>query len=152
MTNRLILAAAAALALGLPAATALAQAQGTPVAAPVLDGAALDASCGNLYDLAGRAFCVTAPLASIGAIAEAYIAHFQAEGWITAGGDDNRVVFVKRQEGGGCDGMQMQAFYDTNRPAGPEVPGYIAMATIPGDICAAAPAAPAPPAPPPTVQ
>jgi hypothetical protein len=122
---------------------------GEPIEAPVLAGATLDATCGNLYDMAGRAFCVTAPLASIGAIADAYIAHFEGEGWIAAAGDDNRVVFVKRRDGGGCDGLQVQAFYDPNRPAGPEVPGYLAMATIPGDVCAAAPAAaPAtPPAP-----
>ena len=129
--------------------TAVAQ-TGVPVEAPVLDGAAVDATCGNLYGLAGHAFCVTAPLASVGALAEAYIAHFESQGWIAAGGDDNRVVFVKRREGGGCDGMQIQAFYDPNRPAGPEVPGYIGMATIPGDVCAAAPAAtPAAPATPP---
>lgn len=121
---------------------------GDPIQAPVLEGATLDPACGNLYDMAGRAFCVTAPLASIGALADAYIAHFQSEGWIAAAGDDNRVVFVKRREGGGCDGMQVQAFYDPNRPAAPEAPGYIAMATIPGDVCAAAPAAPAAPATP----
>lgn len=125
--------------------TAMAQAapQGQPVQAPVLDGATEDATCGNLYGMAGRAFCVTAPLAAIGAVADAYIAHFESQGWIAAAGDDNRVVFIKRREGGGCDGMQLQAFYDPNRPAAPEVPGYIGMATIPGDVCAAAPAAPA---------
>ncbi len=127
--------------------TAMAQATGVgqPVEAPILPGAELEAGCGGLYDLAGKAFCVTAPLASIGALAEAYIAHFETQGWIAAGGDDNRVVFVKRREAGGCDGMQVQAFYDPNRPAAPEAPGYLAMATIPGDVCAAAPAAPVTP-------
>ncbi|WP_428150740.1 hypothetical protein [Brevundimonas sp.] len=131
--------------------TAMAQATGVgvPIEAPVLPGAAVDATCGNLYGLAGKAFCVTAPLASIGGIAEAYVAHFEGEGWIAAGGDDNRVVFVKRRDSGGCDGMQLQAFYDISRPAAPEAPGYIAMATIPGDVCAAAQAAPAAPATPP---
>ena len=118
---------------------------GQPIEAPLLVGAVADATCGNLYGLAGKAFCVTAPLASIGGIAEAYITHFEGEGWIVAGGEDNRVVFVKRREGGGCDGLQLQAFYDPGRPAGPEVPGYIGMATIPGDVCAAAPAAPVTP-------
>ncbi|MBX9614261.1 MAG: hypothetical protein K2X25_01580 [Caulobacteraceae bacterium] len=129
------------LGLVLVAGTALAQTQteprGMPVEAPVLTGATLDASCGNLYGMAGQAFCVTAPLAAIGTLAEAYVAHFEAEGWIPAAGDDNRVVFVKRLPGGGCEGMQLQAFYDTNRPASPEAPGYIGMATIPGDVCAA---------------
>lgn len=142
-------ALALAAALMVPAAPALTQARGVPVEAPVLAGATVDPACGNLYGLAGQAFCVTAPLASIGALAEAYIAHFEADGWIPAGGDDNRVVFIKRKAGGGCDGMQLQAFYDTNRPAGPEVPGYIGMATVPGDICAAASAGPASPATPP---
>ncbi len=132
---------AAVLALSPVAAVAQATGVGVPVQAPVLTGATEDATCGNLYDLAGKAFCVTAPLASVGAVAEAYIAHFEGEGWIVAAGDANRVVFIKRHDGGGCDGMQLQAFYDPNRPAGPEVPGYIAMATIPGDVCAAAPAA-----------
>lgn len=121
---------------------------GEPIEAPVLEGATLDPTCGALYNLAGKAFCVTAPLAAIGPIADAYIAHFHAEGWLTAAGDDNRVVFVKRREGGGCDGMQVQAFYDISRAPGPDVPGYLAMATIPGDICAAAPEAAAPATPP----
>jgi hypothetical protein len=144
-----------AAALALMPAAAMAQATvgatgiGQPIEAPVLPGATLDATCGNLYDMAGKAFCVTAPLASIGALAEAYIAHFESQGWIVAAGDDNRVVFIKRREAGGCDGMQLQAFYDPNRPAGPDVPGYIAMATIPGDVCAAAAAAPAAPVTPP---
>jgi hypothetical protein len=137
-----------AAALAVLPMTAMAQA-GVPVEAPVLEGATIDPTCGNLYGLAGHAFCVTAPLASVGALAEAYIAHFESQGWLPAGGDDNRVVFVKRRDSGGCDGMQLQAFYDPNRPAGPEVAGYIGMATIPGDVCAAAPAAPAAPATPP---
>ena len=140
---------AAALALAPMTVMAQATGVGAPIEAPVLPGATLDPTCGSLYDMAGKAFCVTAPLASIGALAEAYIAHFESQGWIAAAGDDNRVVFVQRREAGGCDGMQIQAFYDPNRPAGPEVPGYIAMATIPGDVCAAAPAAPAAPATPP---
>jgi hypothetical protein len=112
--------------------------RGVPMEAPVLAGATADPACGGLYDLAGKAFCVTAPLASISALAESYIAHFESEGWIAAAGESNRVVFVKRKPGGGCDGMQLQAFYDTSRPASPQAPGYIGMATIPGDVCAAA--------------
>ena len=141
----MMIAAVLAPVLGLAPAAAMAQATGIgqPIEAPVLSGAVLDAACGNLYDMAGKAFCVTAPLASIGALADAYVAHFESQGWLAAGGDDNRVVFIKRKDAGGCDGMQLQAFYDPNRPAGPEVPGYIAMATVPGDVCAAAAAAPA---------
>lgn len=146
----MMIAAVLAPVLAVLPMTAMAQTAevGHAVEAPVLPGATVDATCGGLYGLAGKAFCVTAPLASVGALAEAYITHFESEGWIAAGGDENRVVFVKRRDGGGCDGMQIQAFYDLSRPAAPEAPGYIGMATIPGDVCAA-PAAGAAPATPP---
>ncbi len=129
---------------GAPAATATA---GLNVEIPALPGATVDPTCGELYNLAGRAFCVTAPLANIGALAEAYITHFEGQGWLPAGGDDNRVVFVKRLDGGGCAGMQLQAFYDTSRNPGASSPGYIAMAEIPGNVCAAPSAQTTPPAP-----
>ncbi|HEX8660504.1 MAG TPA: hypothetical protein VF686_01465 [Brevundimonas sp.] len=147
------LAAAAALM----AAPVWAQAPAAPApAAPavvspdamVLPGATLAPDCGGLYNLAGRAFCVSAPLAGIGALADTYVADLQTKGWLTAGGDDNRVVFVRRRDGGGCDGLQMQAFYDTSRPAGPAAIGYLGFGPIPGDVCAAQPAAPAAAVPP----
>ena len=138
MTTALLAALSVSLAPPVVPQTATAPApQGEPMVAPLLDGATLAPTCGDLYDLAGRAFCVTAPLAAIGALADAYVAHFQGEGWIAAEGDDNRVVFVKRRDGGGCDGMQLQAFYDTTRPTAPQAPGFIGMATIPGNVCAA---------------
>lgn len=142
----LILAAAAAL-LSVPAVAQ--EAAPTPEQL-VLPGATLAPDCGNLYGLAGRAFCVSAPLASIGALAEAYVADLQTKDWLPAGGDDNRVVFVRRRPGGGCDGLQMQAFYDTSRPTSAESIGYLGFGPIPGDVCAAQqPAAPVagPPAP-----
>ena len=95
--------------------------------------------CGNLYGLNGKAFCVAALMANVGTIAETYIADLESKGWLVAGGDDNRVVFVRRRDGGGCDGMQMQAFYDTSRPAAPTSLGYLGFATIPGNVCAAPP-------------
>lgn len=120
--------------------------QGAPaVDTPVLAGAQASPDCGDLHGLNGRAFCVTAPLAGVGALAEAYIAHFEAQGWLVADGDDNRVVFIKRKDGGICDGLQMVAFYDTSRPQAPEAPGYLGFATIPGNICAGQPAAGAAP-------
>lgn len=145
-----VLAAVAALS----ATTAWAQ---TPAAqaplspdAMVLPGATLAPDCGGLYNLAGRALCVSAPLAGIGDLAEAYIADLATKGWIAAGGDDNRVVFVRRRDSGGCDGLQMQAFYDTSGPASPASLGYLGFGPIPGDVCAAhpdaAPAATVPPA------
>jgi hypothetical protein len=118
-----------------PAAQAAAPGpQGAPAADTPLLGAAQPApDCGNLHGLNGRAFCVTAPLAGVGALADTYIAHFESQGWLPAGGD-------KRKDGGGCDGIQMVAFYDTAGPAAPESPGYLGFATIPGDVCAAQPA------------
>jgi len=125
-----MMAAAAALLAG----SAQAQDSATPDAL-VLPGATPAPDCGNLYGLAGGAFCVSAPLAGIGTLAEAYVADLQTKGWIPAGGDDNRVVFVRRRDTGGCDGLQMQAFYDTSRPAGPDAIGYLGFGPIPGNVC-----------------
>lgn len=147
MIRRLMIASAA---LALSAAAVQAQTpaptaapQGGPAEVGLLPGASLSADCGALNNLAGRAWCVTAPLGQIGALAEAYIADLEAKGWLAAGGDDNRVVFIKRREAGGCDGMQMVAFYDTTKTAVAELPGYLGFATVPGDVCAAQSAAPA---------
>ena len=101
----------------------------------------LSPDCGGLNNLAGRAWCVTAPLGQVGALADAYIADLATKNWLAAGGDENRVVFIKRREAGGCDGMQMVAFYDTARVAVAELPAYLGFATIPGDVCAAQTAA-----------
>ena len=151
----LILAAAAAL-FAVPALAQTAAPAPAPQAAAaltpeslVLPGATLAPDCGNRADIKDRALCVSAPLAGIGALAEAYIADFQAKGWIAAGGDENRVIFVHRlADGGGCLGLQMQAFYDTTRPATPESTGYLAFAPVPGNVCATPPESqPATPAP-----
>lgn len=138
----LTLAQTSAPAAPAPAAQAAAPGpQGAPAADTPLLGAAQPApDCGNLHGLNGRAFCVTAPLAGIGALADTYVAHFESQGWLPAGGDDNRVVLIKRKDGGGCDGIQMVAFYDTAGPAAPESPGYLGFATIPGNVCTSQPA------------
>jgi len=125
-----------------PAAPVPAGPQGVPATdVPVLPGAELAPDCGNLYGMNGRAFCVAILLANVATVADTYIADFEGKGWLVAAGDDNRVIFVKRRDGGGCDGLQMQAFYDTSRPAAPTSLGYLGFATIPGNVCAAAPAA-----------
>tara|TARA_R110002051_G_scaffold39203_3_gene82672 strand:+ start:569 stop:1000 length:432 start_codon:yes stop_codon:yes gene_type:complete len=141
MKSFIAMTALVSLALAGPA---LAQSQGVPAAdTPVLAGATVAPECGNLYGLAGKAFCVSAPLAGVGTLADAYVTHFEGQGWMAAGGDNNRVVLVKRRDSGGCDGIQMIAFYDTTRPAAPNSTGYLGFATIPGDVCSAAAAAPA---------
>lgn len=121
-------------------AEAAAPTVGTGVAAtgvPVLAPAVASEDCGGL--LRSPAFCVTAQLDQVATLAETYLAQFEAQGWLAAGGDDNRVILVKRRDGGGCDGMQMIAFYDESRPAAPAAPGYLGFATIPGDVCVAQP-------------
>lgn len=138
-----MMAAAAALLVG----PAMAQDAAVTTDALVLPGATAAPDCGNLYGLAGRAFCVSAPLAGIATLADAYIADLATKGWIAAGGDDNRVVFVRRRETGGCDGLQMQAFYDTERPATLESTGYLGFGPIPGNVCSDQPAPVAAPAP-----
>lgn len=146
---RNLLAATAVLMISTAAqAQAPAQPQvAAPTDIPLLSGAQAAADCGGLLRLSGSAFCVTAPLGEIGALADAYIADLETRHWLAAGGDDNRVVFVKRRDVGGCDGLQMQAFYDTSKADVTATdPGYLAFATIPGDVCAAQPAAPTAPA------
>lgn len=162
-TNSLLIAAAAALcATGAlaqtpysttPAPAPAAQAPAAPAGpqgapwteAPVLSGATAAPDCGNLHNLAGRAFCVTAPLGQMEALAESYVSTLQTMGWIAADGDANRVVFIKRTGDGVCDGLQMVAFYDTSKPAVPEASAWLGFATIPGNPCAPRPAAaPAP--------
>jgi len=117
-----------------------ANAQPTP-ADLVLPGAAAAPDCGPRPELANIAFCVTAPLSAIGGLGDAYIARFQELGWLPAGGDDNRVIFIRRREAGGCDGLQMLAFYDQDKPTTGAEPGYLAFAAVPGDVCASAPSA-----------
>lgn len=110
---------------------------------PVLSPAVVSADCGG--QVRSPAFCVTAQLDQVGDLAEAYLAQFEKDGWLPAAGDDNRVVLIKRREAGGCDGMQMIAFYDESKPAEATAPGYLGFATIPGDVCAGAPVAGAAP-------
>lgn len=106
---------------------------------PVLAPAVASSDCGGLVRT--PAFCVTAPLEQVGALADTYLAQFEKDGWLPADGDDNRVILVKRRASGGCDGLQMIAFYDESKPAEATAPGYLGFATIPGDVCAGQPAA-----------
>ncbi|EDX81067.1 MAG: hypothetical protein U1C74_33230 [Phenylobacterium sp.] len=134
---RSFLAATAALSLSTAVqAQTAAPAQVQPAEVALLPGAQLSPDCGGLNNLTGRAWCVTAPLGQVGALADAFIADLATKGWLAAGGDENRVVFVKRREAGGCDGMQMVAFYDTTKTAVAELPAYLGFAVVPGDVCA----------------
>jgi len=115
-----------------------------PIESMILEGATAAPDCGGRAQLAAMAFCVTAPLGNVGALADAYIAHLAAQGWLTADGDDNRVVFVRRREGGVCDGLQMMAFYNEDQPVDATAPGYLAFSAVPGNLCASAATPPSP--------
>ena len=83
---RSLLAATAALSLS-TAVQAQAPVAVQPADVGLLPGAELSAGCGGLNNLAGRAWCVTAPLGQVGALADAYIADLATKGWLAAGGD-----------------------------------------------------------------
>lgn len=144
-TRTFLIAAAAAVLAGSTAAQDAAQPphpQGAPwTETPILTGATAAPDCGNLHNLAGRAFCITAPLGQMETLAESYVSTLQTLGWTAVDGDNNRVVFIKRTGENACDAIQMIAFYDTSKPTVPEAAAWLGFATIPGNLCAARPAA-----------
>lgn len=105
-----------------------------PTDIPVQAPAVAAPDCGGL--LRAPAFCMTARMDEIGPLAESYMRQLEEKGWIAADGDDNRVIFVKRREAGGCDGLQMVAFFDTTKPQAAEAPAFLGFAYVPGDVCA----------------
>jgi hypothetical protein len=139
-----IMAAAAALLAGPATAQEPAPLQ---VEIPELPTATTDPTCGGREALAQQAFCVMTTQAGIGALVDAYSEAFSRQQWLPAGGEENRVVYVKRRPGGGCDGFQVMAFADEGAVPAPAAPAYLAFAAIPGDVCAGQPTAPATPAP-----
>jgi hypothetical protein len=115
------------------------------VAIPDAANAAPDPTCGGREALTQQAMCIQTTQGAIAELADLYNAAFTSQGWLAAGGGDNLVVYVKRRPEGGCDGFQMLAFANESRVPGPAEPAYVALAAIPGDVCATAPAAtPAP--------
>jgi hypothetical protein len=117
------------------------------VRVPPVAGVTSDPTCGGRAQLATMATCVATTQAAIEGVIDAWTAGFAEQGWLAAGGGDNRVVYVRRRPEGGCDGFQIMAFAD-GTVAAPAAPAYLAMAAIPGDVCAAQPTAPAAPAAP----
>jgi hypothetical protein len=131
------------------AAPALAQ---TPaplnVELPPVQGVTADLTCGGKTAIAQQATCVATTQAGIADVVSTYTADFERQGWLAAGGGDNLIIYVKRKPDGGCDGFQMLAFADDTRVPAPGAPAWLALATIPGDVCAR-PASQAPVAGPP---
>ena len=128
------LSAGSVLAQDAPPQTAAPQG-GPATNVPVLEGAQAAPDCGALSVPPTQAFCVTAPLAGMQSVGEAYISLFQAEGWEIALGDANYLLFARRMADGQCEGLQMLAFYDTNRPDSPTTPGYLAFGSVPTMRC-----------------
>jgi hypothetical protein len=116
-----------------------AQAPALDVDVPAVEGLAADPTCGGRPALAQLASCFVTTQAGAAAVADVWNAAFAAQGWNAAHGDDNRVVYVRRREGGGCDAFQLQAFADDRQVPAPAAPAYLALGTIPGDICAPQP-------------
>lgn len=139
-----MMAAAAALLAGPTMAQTPAPLQ---VEIPELPTAVNDPTCGGRVGLAQQAMCVMTTQGAIGGLVDAYSEAFRLQNWLAAGGEDNRVVYVKRRPEGGCDAFQMLAFADETRVPAPAEPAWLAFAAIPGDICAARSAAPATPVP-----
>ena len=116
-----------------------------PYDVAVLTGATPSPECGGLYGLQGRAWCVSALLTQVGGLAESYIADLGGKGWLVAAGDANRVVFIRRKADQSCEGLQMQAFYDTTAVATPTQLGFLGFGVVPGDVCAGQPSGPTAP-------
>lgn len=124
----------------LAAGCASAQDAAPEVALPLVEGMSFDDTCGPRPQYQGKAVCVTGSLASIGPVAETYIGHFTGQGWQVVSGQDNGLIFARRRASGGCDGLEMAAYYDESRPVAPATAGWLAFAPMPGDLCPAAPA------------
>ena len=142
---KFVMMAAGAALLAAPAMARQAPAP-LQVAIPELAAVTGDPTCGGKPALAQQAFCVSTTQAGIEALVDVYSAAFAQQGWLAAGGGENRVVYVKRRPTGGCDGFQMMAFADDTRPAAPAATAWLAFAAVPGDVCGA-PAPAATPAP-----
>jgi hypothetical protein len=127
-------------------AAVLAQTPASPmdVTVPAVAGVTADPTCGGRSQMTAIATCVVTTQAAISSVLDAWTAEFERQGWLAAGGGDNRVVYVRRRAEGGCDGFQVLAFAD-GVVAAPAAPAYLAMAAIPGNVCAGQPATPAAP-------
>ena len=120
--------------------TAFAMATQTPAAPldvdiPQVANVTQDPTCGGREALATQAFCLMTTQVAAESVVTTFTEAFQAQGWIAADGRDNLVIYVKRKPEGGCTAFQMVAFADDRRPAAPGSPAYLALASIPGDIC-----------------
>lgn len=96
------------------------------------EGVEVALDCGGLLPDPERAFCVTAPPERMASLARSYVDDLKAQGWLDADGDESRVVFVRRRNGGGCNGVILQAL-----PGAADGKAYLALVPTPGDACRA---------------
>jgi hypothetical protein len=75
-------------------AAVLAQTPAAPldVSVPAVAGVTADPTCGGRSELATMATCVVTTQAAISGVIDAWTADFERQGWLAAGGGDNRVV------------------------------------------------------------
>ncbi len=99
-----------------------------PADVPVIAPATSDPSCDG-DDVFRGATCLTAPADQADDIIRAYVDQLYVLSWLEAAGSDRYRVFVRRRDGGGCDGMQMLA-----RDHGDQL--LLVFAAMPGDACA----------------
>jgi hypothetical protein len=129
-----------AAALSFQAAAAEPQKPALDVNIPAVEGLTADPTCGGRPALTQIATCFATTQAAAAGVADLWNAAFVSQGWVAAHGDENRVVYVRRREGGGCDAFQLAAFADDRQVSAPAAPAYLALGVIPGDICTQAPA------------
>lgn len=111
------------------------------VSLPAVAGAIPDPTCGGREAMSQLAYCIASTQGGLQVVADGYTSGLEATDWLVAAGEDNRIVFVRRRDGGGCDGLQMQAFTPDGATPDANAPAYLAFAVIPGDVCAAQPPA-----------
>lgn len=116
--------------------------QAGPSGLPLLAGAMAAPDCGGL-NLA--AACVRTTIGELQTVFDAYETLFEQQGWTTVAAIDNGVVMAAPREGGGCDGLQLVAFVNEGLGTGPLDPGFLAVAPMVGDLCAAETQTPAAP-------
>lgn len=124
------------------AATLLQTAPALPVVLPTVPNTQADASCGGRAAMTAIAACFATTQSAAEAAMEAYDEDFERQGWLAFEKRNNRIIYIRRKEGGGCHAFQILAFTGQNA-ADPASPAYLAFATVPGDICAANPRPPA---------
>ncbi len=115
---------------------------------PAVEGLTADPTCGGRQALASIATCFATTQAGVEGVVETWNTAFTAQNWLAADGAENRIVYIRRKDGGGCDAFQLLAFADNMQAMAPAAPAYLALAAVPGDVCAAQPAqTPAPATP-----